>query len=201
MKNLWSIVLLLGLCACSEKAPQPKKPVFQPAAGLHRYSVTFAAVKIPDSTLMSLALPAYEECSTPDSRRKLAAHVLAHTADFSIRAPTGNSLPIVWNNGQTHVMVLPDSKQEAKDFETFGMMAKEFIAGVSVRAEDDKGEVYCDWFCNCGVHLKQPIGNSTAHGRGGICGSGMIAIGQPEIWPLCRGNGVSMWMLAALNRP
>ena len=191
----------MGLSACSEKAPQPKIPAATPAAARHRYSVKFAAVKIPDSVLLSLGLPAYEESSTPDSRRKLAAYVSAHPADFSIRSSTGNIVPLVQSNEQISMEILPDANQEARDFETLGMMTKEFIPSVAIREENDQGEVYYACHCRCGVRLKEAIGKSTDQGRGGGCGSGMIVIGQPEIWPLCRGNGVSLWMLVTLNRP
>src|SRR5207248_1274015 len=137
---------LSGLCGCSEKASPVRTPVSKSAA-FHKYCVTFAAVKVPDTTLTSLGLPTYEEPTTPESRRKLAAYVQAHTTEFSVRTPTGNILPIVWNNGQTHVTLLPDPKQEEKDFETLGMMTKGFDAGVTVRDEDDRGQVYCDWSC------------------------------------------------------
>jgi hypothetical protein len=201
MKNLCSILLLLGLCACSEKVTQSKHPAGHPASTPRSYSVTFATVKIPDSTLSRLALPAYEEPSTIASRRKLAAYVSAHPADVSVWAPAGNIVPLVWNNERLEVKVLLDSAQEAKDLATFGMATTQFNPGVSLRETDDKGEAYCNWSCGCSVHLKQPAGNSIDQGRGGGCGSGMAVIGQPEIWPLCRGNGVSLWMLATLNRP
>ena len=200
MKNLCFIVLLVGLCACSDKATQPKQAIGKHMVVPHEYSVTFAAVKILDSTLTRLALPAYEEPSTIASRRKLAAYVSAHPADVSVYASTGNIVPIVWINQRVEVKILLDSKQEANDLQAFGMATKQFTPGVSVREENDKGEVYCDWCCGCMVHLTQPIGNSTDIGRGGASGLGVVVIGQPEIWPLCRGNGVSLWMLGTLNR-
>ena len=199
MKTICFIFLLAGLCGCSEKVPPSKTPISK-SRPLHKYSVTLAAVKVPDSTLTRLGLPSYETPSTPESRRKLADYVKAHASEFSIRAPSGNILPIVWNNNETHVTLLPDATQEAKDFETLGMMTKGFDAGVTVRDEDEHGRVYCDWSCSCGVHLKEPVGNSTDHGMSGVGGSGMIPVGQAEMCPLFHGNGVSLWMLVALNR-
>jgi hypothetical protein len=199
MKTIWFIALLFGLSGCSEKAPPARTPVSKSSA-VRKYSVTFAAVKVSDTTLASIGLPAYDAPSTPESRRKLANYVQAHTAEFSIRAATGNILPIVLNRGQTHVTLLPDSKQEEKDFEALGMMTKEFDAGVTVLDEDEHGQVYCDWYCSCGIHLKEPLGNSTDHGMSGGCDGGMIPVGQAEMCPLLHGNGVGLWMLVALNR-
>lgn len=197
MKNLWFTVLLISLCACSEQVQQPKKP----SAAVHQYAAAFAAVKIPDSTLTSLGLPQYGEPCTIDSRQKLATHVAAHLAEFSVAAPPTNVVPLVFNNGQVNLKVLPDFVQEAKDFESLGMMTTQFVPGVSILEEDEKGKVYCNWYCSWQVHLKERIGNSADIGGGGGCGSGLIGIGQFEIWPLCRGKGVSLWMLAGLQRP
>lgn len=197
MKNLWFVVLLIGLCGCSQKAQAPKKP----AAAMNRYAVTFAAIKIPDSTFTSLGLSPHEEPWSIDSRRKLATYVAAHLAEFSVTAPPTNVVPLVFNNGQVNLKILPEPTQEAKAFETLGLMTTQFIPGLSILEEDDKGRVYCDWYASCEVHLKEPIGNSNDHGRGGGCGSGMLAVGQFEIWPLLHGKDVSLWMLAGLNRP
>ncbi len=201
MKTLGTLLLLLGLCACSEKATQPRKPTGHPESAPRSFSVTFATVKILDSTLSRLALPAYEDYGTIASRRKLADYVSTHPADVSVWAPAGNIVPIVWNNERVEVKVLLDSAQEAKDLEAFGMATRQFNPSVSVREANDKGEAYCDWRCACLVHLKEPVGNSTDHGMGGGCGSGMVIIGHPEIMPLCRGKGVSLWMLVTLNTP
>ena len=122
--------------------------------------------------------------------RKLATHVAAHLAEFSVAAPPTNVVPLVFNNGQVNLKVLPDSVQEAKDFESLGMMTTQFVPGVSILEEDEKGKVYCNWYRSWQVHLKERIGNSADIGGGGGCGSGLIGIGQFEIWPLCRGKGV-----------
>lgn len=203
MKNFLTILLLLGLGACSQEASPTAKPVAKPAAPFHTYAAKFAAVIIPDSLLTRLALPSYEEFNTQDSRRKLAAYVLAHSGDaedLSFTASTGNTLPIVWNNTQTHVRILPDPKQQARDLQTFGVMIKSFSAGVSVAEENDRGQIRCDWRYGFGVHLKNPVGNSTDHGVDGPCGGGVSDVGQPEIWRVFRGDGVSVWMLIDLDR-
>jgi len=199
MKTVWLLFLVAGLCGCSEKA-SPSKTQVSKHPPLHKYSVTFAAVKVPDTTLARLELPSYETPSTPESCRRLADYVKAHASEFSMRTATGNILPIVWNNNETHVTLLPDAKQEERDFDALGMMTKEFDAGVTVHEEDEHGQAYCDWSCSCGVHLKEPVGNSTDHGMTGVGGSGMIPVGQAEMCPLFHGNGVSLWMLAGLNR-
>jgi len=176
------------------------KPVAKQSFGLHEYCAIFAAVKIPDETLKQLALPPFEAPHLQENDQKLAVYVMAHSNDFSIATITGNCRPVVWNNGETHVKLLLDPKQEGKDLETLGLMTRHFDVRVSVRDEDGQGQVFADWFCSYLVHLKEPVGNSTDHGGSIPCGSGLIAIGQPFIWPLFHGKGVSLWLLGTLDR-
>jgi hypothetical protein len=197
--NHLCILLLLGLSACSEKTTPSNRAGGKSAPLARRYAVTFAAVKIPDSTLAKLGLPAYGAGTTIESRRKLADYVATHPADVSITAATGNIVPIVWNNERCEVKFLLDAKQEANDLEKFGMATTQFVPSVSVSKDDGKGTAYCDWYCNCTVHLGEPVGNSTDHGRGGGCGGGLVTIGKPEIWPLLQGKGVSLWMFSKLE--
>jgi hypothetical protein len=195
-----AVALLVGLVGCSRNERQPAKPAAKQSFGLHEYSVTLAAVKIPDETLKRLALPSFEEVYSQEASQKLAAYVVAHSGDFSLTTIKGNCLPVVWNNGETHVKLLPDPKQEEKDFETLGLTTRPFDVCVSVREEDGQGWVYSDWRCSYGVHLKEPVGNSTDHGGSLTCGPGFAPVGQTNIWRLFHGKGVSLWMLGALNR-
>src|SRR6185503_6770031 len=110
-------------CACSENGQQPKKP----AASVHRYAVTFAAVKIPDSTFTNLGLSPHETPWTIDTRHKVAAYVSAHLADFSVTAPPTNVVPLVFNNGQANLNIIPESAEEAKAFASFGIRTTQFI--------------------------------------------------------------------------
>ncbi len=200
MKSLLSSVLLLGLVACSPQEQPPAKPEAKQHYALHEYSVTFAAVKIPDETLKQLGLPPFEGPHTEESDQKLAAYVVAHPGDFSIAGIKGNCLPVVWNNGETHVKLLLDPEQEQKDLETLGMMTRGFDIRVSVRDEQAVGQVYCDWFCCCGIHSKEQVRGSTDRGMTGGSLTGLITVGQTYIRPLLQGNGVSLWMMGALNR-
>ena len=135
-----------------------------------------------------------------ENDQKLADYVVAHSGDFSIAKITGNCLPTVWNNGETHARLLLDSMQEGKDFESLGLMTKSFDVRVSVRDEDDQGRVYSDWSCSYRVHLKEPVGNSIDHGGSGTGWIGFAKVGQPHIGPLFHAKGVSLWLLVALNR-
>jgi hypothetical protein len=202
MKTFITILLLL-VAGCSQKPSPPMRPAVKAISPLHRYAPTFAAVIIPDSTLTRQSLPTYEDCTNQDACRKVAAYVLAHssdTAEMSFMSSSGNTLPIVWNNKQTNVRIVPDSKQQERDLQIFGIMIKSFDLGVSVGEESDKGQVNCQCFYDCGIHLKQTIGGSTDHGIGGSIGGGLTPVGHPEIWPVYRVDGASVWMLVALDR-
>jgi hypothetical protein len=194
VKRILPVVLLLALTACSGNRPRP-------VLNYHEYSVTFAAVKVPDSAFQGLGLSSYEDTiRTAEACQKLADHVAGHPKEFSITTVNGNALPIVGTHGRTGIRLLLDPKQEKRDFEAYGMMAQKFDPAVRIQEEDDRGYVSCAWECAYGVHLKQPIGNSTDVGGSGGCGGAMTAVGKPEIMPLFHADGVSLWLLGQLNR-
>jgi len=210
MNKLLFPALLIGLVACSRTEQQPVKPTgTQHSVDLRRYAVSFAAVKIPDEMLKQLALPPFEQIYSLEDQKKLAAYVVAHSEDFPITSTKGNCLPFVYGIGggshekmtgmETQAQLLLDPKQEEKDFETLGLATRLFTVRVAVREVDSQDDVFCDWYCNYRVHLKEPVGNSTDHGGGIPCGPGVYPVGQPSISKLFHAKGVSLWLLGTLN--
>ena len=200
MKIAYFIIIpLICLCGCSQQSQKPiGKP---PAAPPSKYAVRLSAVKVPNATLTDLGLPPLSEPLTIEARKKLAAYVLEHPEDFSILAPTGSVVPRVWDKGQIYLELLPDSTQEARDFEKLGMATTQFVPGVAIQEVEANGEILYDCFCSSMVHLKKPIANNNSLdiGQGGGVGTGLLAVGQPEIWPLLQGDVVTLWLLVVFN--
>ena len=111
---------------------------------------------------------------------KFAAYILAHTNEFSFTTTTGNCVPIVHTHQQTSVKFILDPKREVDDLEKYGIQTVQFEASIDVQNEDERGNVMCQSFYSCSVHLKEPIGNSTDQGvtmPGAL--EGACRVGQP----------------------
>lgn len=204
MKHLLLIVLLLGLVSCSKEAPKPARPTNANAGGMHKYYPTIALVKIHDGFLQQHGV-SYDETNgfnfgSVENRAQVAGYILAHPGEFSFTTLSGNFIPVVWNNRQTHISLLPDPQQEERDLNTYGLMTTGFDAGVDVGDEDSKGTVRCTWTYGYGVHMKEPIGGSTDHGVDAVYGGGYYPVGKPDMAHLFQIKGTTVWMVVALNR-
>ena len=101
---------------------------------------------------------------------------------------------------QTSVKFILDPKQEADDLEKYGMQTVLFEASIDIQNEDERGNVMCQSFYGCSVHLKEPIGNSTDHGvtmPGAL--EGVCHVGQPGMTPLFETKESSLWAVCELN--
>ena len=192
------VLLSLGLASCSQELHRTT-----PAAPTHEYVVTFAAVKIPDD------IPRQHGCSIDDegynfgsleARYTFAEYVVSHSNSFSFTVLDSNPRLTVRNHQQATARLVLDSSKEEADFQVVGFKTTQFEPGIDVQGEGSKGQVACTWSCSYTVQLKKPIGNSTDHGGSGPFGCCRLDVGRPDITPLFRGDGATLWLVVALNR-
>jgi hypothetical protein len=204
MKFLLPLILLLAVVGCSPDKPQSPKTTASKSDVFGQFVVTFAVVKIPNSILEQHGCPFHGTngyyFDSGEARDKFAFYVLAHTNEFSFTTTSGNCVPIVHTHQQTSVKFMLDPKQEADDLEKYGIQTVRFEASIDVQNEDERGNVMCQSFYGCSVHLKEPIGNSTDHGvtmPGAL--EGLCRVGQPGMALLFQTKTSSLWALTELN--
>ncbi len=204
MKSVLPLILALAIAGCSPNQPQTPKANVNQSDVPGSFTVTFAVVKIPNNILEQhgcrlLGTNGFD-FGTLATRTQFAAYVLAHTNEFSFTTTSGNCVPIVHTHQQTGVKFILDPKQEADDLEKYGLQTVQFEASIDVRNQDERGNVMCQSYYGCSVHLKEPMGNSTDHGvtmPGAL--EGACRVGQPDMTVLFQTKTSSLWALAELN--
>jgi hypothetical protein len=204
LKPLLWLVLFLGLVSCSKETSGPTSGKNPTTSVVHKYYPTFAVAKISADFMRQQGVTFSKTngwgFGLLEKQAKIASYVLAHPEDFSVTVLTGNFVPVVYNNQQTSIELVPDPRQQARDFDRYGMKISWFGAGVEVKDEDNQGYVNCNWTAHLGVDLKEPQGGSTGIGQGGGIGGYSVRVGELQMAPYFTVKDTTMWVIYGLNR-